>query len=188
MAKVILGFTGLISCGKGTAAEYVVTAYHGSSHRFSTMLRDVLSRLYLEQSRSNMQNISTLLRQQFGEDLLAKVMSQDVSHDEHDYIAVEGIRRMADIEYLRQLPGFFLISIEADPRIRYQRLTARSENTDDTAKTWEQFLADQQAEADQDIPKVMAEADVTISNDGSMEEFYSQIDAVIKQISHDHKI
>ncbi len=68
MNKIVLGLAAELAGGKGTVAKYVTEKYDGSSHRFSTMLRDILSRIYLPDSRENMQKLSTILRQNFGED------------------------------------------------------------------------------------------------------------------------
>lgn len=179
MSKKIIVFVGLLSSGKGTAAKYLVDKYGAKSFRFSTIMRDVLDRLYLEHSRENMSNISTLLRARFGEDLFAKVMAGDVSKDSANVIVVDGARRQADIEHLRKLEGFKLVSLEADAKIRYQRLLQRHENPDDQNKTWEQFEADHQLETELSIPPLMQMADVIIDNNGSTEEFYKQLDKLV---------
>ena len=114
MAKIIIGLAGEIACGKGTVANHIKEEHKASSYRFSTMLRDVLDRLYIEQTRENVSWISTILRQKFGEDLFAKVMAEDVKRDTGSVIVIDGIRRMADIEYLKKIPEFKLIYIEAD--------------------------------------------------------------------------
>src|SRR3989344_2132033 len=99
MKKIIVGFAGEIASGKGTATKYVVEKYHAVSDRFSTMLRDIADRVYLEQSRNNLQKISTMLRQTFGDDFLAKVISNDVQKNQSDIVVVDGIRRLPDIKY-----------------------------------------------------------------------------------------
>jgi len=142
MSKIILGFAGEIASGKGTATKYIVEKYNGSSYRFSTMLRDVLDRLYLGHSREAIQKLSTFLRQTFGENLMAKVMFEDVKKDVREVIAIDGVRRLADIEYLSQLPEFKLVYVEADMEKRFERITRRGENMDDGAKTFEEFKKD----------------------------------------------
>jgi dephospho-CoA kinase len=184
MAKIILGFTGQLACGKGTVASYMTEKYGASNYRFSTVLRDVLQRLYIPHNRANMQDLSTILRQRFGEDLLAKVMAEDVRNDQQAVIAVEGIRRMADIVHLRTIPEFKLIAIEADEKIRYQRLISRGENPDDASKTWEEFLHDHLAETELSIPEVMATADFVINNNGTVDDLHQQIDSIITQLQH----
>lgn len=179
--KKIIGLVGQIAAGKGTVAEYLQNNYQAKTFKFSTALRDVLERLHLDISRENMQDISTLLRQRFGEDILAKVMANDVKNDNTEIIVVDGIRRMADIKYLMELENFVLVSIEADPKIRYERLIKRNENAGDENKTYEDFLKDQNKEADAEIPQVMKNAKAITNNDSNFEELYKQIDKIIKE-------
>lgn len=181
--KIILGFVGQISSGKGTACKYLQGKYNGSTHRFSTMLRDVLDRLYLDQSRDNMQKISLILRNNFGDDLLAKVIANDVNKDDHKIIGIDGVRRFPDIKYLKEIAGFKLVHIDADQRIRYQRIVKRAENTDDLQKTFKEFQEDEKQEAEKHILEVARSADFTINNNGSVEELYQQIDNILKNLS-----
>ncbi len=180
MDKKILVFTGLPSAGKGTAAKYLVEKYGVQYFRFSTIIRDLLNRLYLPQSRENMFRISLVLRQNFSEDIFAKVMAEDVSRAENKIVVVDGARRLADIEHLGKLPGFQLIAIEADMKKRYERLIIRGENPDDNSKTWEQFQADHNLETELSIPELMSKATAVINNDGSLEDLYKQLDNLVK--------
>ncbi|MBU4217000.1 AAA family ATPase [Candidatus Parcubacteria bacterium] len=177
--KIIIGLVGQIASGKGTVAEYLEKNHQATTFRFSTILRDVLNRLHVDISRENLQDLSTILRQKFGEDLLAKVMAGDVEKTDNKIVVVDGIRRMADIKYLKELENFKLLSVVADPKVRYQRLIERSENSGDSQKTYEDFLADQMKEADAEIPEVMKNADVEINNDIDFENLYQQIDKLL---------
>lgn len=182
MPKIIIGFTGLIASGKDVCKKYLEDNYGASSHRFSSMLRDVLTRLYLPITRENMQNISLDLRRRFGEDVLAKVITADVKNDLTDIVVVDGIRRLADIKELKNLTNFHLISIDADAKIRYSRVIMRQENIGDANKTFEEFINEESQEAESEIPKVMSEAQWTIDNNGSLEDVYRQLDQTISAI------
>jgi len=177
--KIILGLTGEICAGKGTIVKYLTEKHNATSYRFSTMLRDLLNRLYLPVARENMQYISTAIRQFFGEDIMAKVIAEDVKNDKNIIIVVDGVRRIPDIKYLREIDGFKLVRIIADPKTRYQRLILRKENPGDENKTYEQFLEDHKKEADSQVPIVMAQADLEINNNGSLEDLYKQIDQIV---------
>lgn len=165
--KVIIALVGKIAAGKGTAALYLKNNYNANTYRFSTMLRDILNRLHLEVSRPNLQSISECLREKFGGDILAKVIADDVKADPGKIIVIDGVRRQDDIKYLWELPEFKLVKIETDPKIRYERLIARGENDDDQKKTYEEFLEDEQREAELEIPKVMKHAQLTLNNNSS---------------------
>ena len=133
--KIILGFAGEIASGKGTAAKYLVERHKAATYRFSTMLRDIVERLYLSVDREHMQRTSTMLRREFGEDVLAKVMFEDARNDTHQLIVIDGVRRLEDVKYLREIPEFKLCYVSAPLKTRYERLLTRGENADDSAKT-----------------------------------------------------
>lgn len=179
--KIILGLAGEIASGKGTTAQYIIDKHNGSSHRFSTMLRDVARRMYLEESRENLQKISTIFRQNFHDDLLSMVIAKDVENDSHEIIAIDGVRRLADISYLQKLDGFKLVYIEADIKKRFDRITKRGENTDDTEKTFEEFKKDHEREAELQIRELKDHADFVIDNNNDFNNLYRQIDKIIKE-------
>ncbi|MFA5126942.1 MAG: AAA family ATPase [Patescibacteria group bacterium] len=180
MDKKILVFTGLLACGKGTVAKYLVEKYQARTFRFSTMLRDVLTRLYLPDSRENMQTLSRILRENFSQDIMSKVIANDAATTNTDLIVIDGARRLTDVEHLQKLPGFTLVAIEVDVKIRHQRLVARNENPGDADKTFEQFLQDEKAEPEVEIPFLMSRASIKIDNNGILEDLYKQLDNLVK--------
>lgn len=177
--KIILGIAGEIAGGKGALANHIKEKYNGSVHRFSSVLRDVAKRMHLEENRSNLQKISTIFRENFSSNILSEVVYHDVMEDEHEIIVIDGVRRIDDIEYLKKLPEFKLVYIEAEMEIRYERLIKRRENSDDAEKTFEEFKADHEREAELQIKDLKNYADFNINNDGTFLEFYHQIDSII---------
>ncbi|MBI2120453.1 MAG: AAA family ATPase [Parcubacteria group bacterium] len=173
--KKIFGFAGEMASGKTTAAEYVLKKCDGVSYRFSDPLRDVLARIGLPNTRENLQILSTSLRQNFGEDVLAKIVFEDVKNTKNPCIVIDGIRRPDDIKYLRTLREFILIYIRTDLNNRYSRLAKRQENSDDFGKTLEEFEKEQKQEAEAKIRELEPSADIVIENNGTLEEFYKKI-------------
>ena len=123
--------------------------------------------------------LSTVLRQNFNEDLFAKVITENVKNDPNNIIVVEGIRRMADIKYLMELDNFILTRVVADSKIRYERLIKRTENPGDTKKTYEDFLRDHKLETELQIPEVMKRAVATIDNNDDVNVLYKQIEQLL---------
>lgn len=184
--KIILGLAGEIASGKGTIAKYIVEKHNGSSHRFSTMLRDVAKRMYLEENRENLQKLSTIFRENFHDDSLSVVIARDVENDNHEIIAIDGVRRLADISYLKKIDGFRLVYIEADIEKRFDRLTKREENTDDAKKTFEEFKRDHEREAELQIRDLKSCANYVIDNNDMVEDLYKRIDEIIKKQKQPH--
>ncbi|MGI6374332.1 MAG: AAA family ATPase [Patescibacteria group bacterium] len=182
MSQLIIGLTGEIASGKEVVKKYLIEHYAASSHHFSASLRDVLKRLTLPTTRENLQSLSTSLRQSFGEDLLAKVIAEEVKLNQSPLIVVDGIRREADLVYLKQLPNFVLVGVETDLNIRYERLKQRQENADDFGKSYEDFLADSQQETEREIAQLISTAPNRLNNNGSLADLYSQIDELMNKL------
>ena len=182
--KIIFGLVGELAAGKGTFAKYIQEKYSCNIYKFSTMLRDVLDRLYVEKTRENLQELSTFVRAQYGQDTLSKVIAKDVEKDAGEIVIVDGIRRPTDITYLKEIPGFHLIYITAESKLRYERLVKRNENPGDDQKTYEQFLKDEQSEADKLIGELGKDAEFTLVNNGSTEELFSQIENIVTQLKY----
>jgi len=178
--KIILGLIGEMACGKGAIAKYAKEKYGASTYLFSDMLRDVMNRLHIEISRKNLTKTSKMLRDNFGEDIMAKVIYNDVKNDKNKIIIVDGIRRIPDIKYLKKLPEFKLVRVVVDSKIRYGRLTKRGQNAGDSKKTFKQFLKDHELETEVDIPKIMKKANLEINNEGSWDELKKQVDNILK--------
>lgn len=181
MQKIIFGFVGQIASGKGTAVEYLKTKHGASTYRFSTMLTDVLNRLYLENNRENLQSLSQIIRENFGEETMAHVMAEDVKNDKNNIIAIDGVRRPGDVTNLNEIPGFILINIIANIEKRFERITKRTEKADDTNKTLEEFEEDHKREAELKIEEIANQATDTIDNNGTLEELYSQLDKLVEK-------
>lgn len=181
MSNLILGITGHMAAGKTTVTKYIQERHAGVSFRFSTMLRDCLKRIHVEETREHLQSLSTFLRSTYGEDIMSKVIAKDVAQATESIIVVEGIRRPSDVAYLKELDGFHLIGVSADLRTRYERIIQRNENPDDQEKTFEEFQQEQSHEADITIQDVMKNAEVVVDNNGDLEALYAQINDVIKK-------
>jgi dephospho-CoA kinase len=181
MAKIILGIAGEMGSGKGTISKHITKEHNGGAHRFSTMLRDVLDRMHLEQSRDNIQKLSTMLRKNYGEDVMAKSMYYEVKGDDHNVVIVDGVRRMADIDYLRELPEFKLVYVDVDIKNRYERIMTRGENSDDAKKTFEEFEKSNEDESELQIRDLKNYANYVIDNNGNFSELYAQVEDIIEK-------
>lgn len=181
--KIIIGFVGDLASGKGTACKYLKEKHNIDSFRFSTILRGILKRVYVNENRDNLQRLSTALRNVFGQDVLSKAIASDAINDQNKIVSIDGIRRLSDIEHLKKLSGFSLVYITADSKLRWQRLVKRNENSGDDKKTYEEFLKDEQSESDKLIKETGKEAKFTILNNGSFDDFYAQIENLLKNIA-----
>lgn len=180
--KIIIGLVGQMASGKDAVAAYLKEKYAARTVSFSQPLRDILDRLLLPQTRENMAELGNSLRQIFGVDTLNRVIVHDIERNEGALFCVPNIRLEGDMIGIKDLPGFFLIHVHADPKIRYERLTQRGQNSDDATKTWEEFLEDHKRSTEVTIDAIAARADFTITNENGFDALYAQVEEVMTQI------
>ena len=114
------------------------------------------------------------------------VIVKDVLNDPSDLVIVEGIRRPTDVTYLKDLDGFHMVCVTAEPKIRWERMTMRGENPDDAKKTLDEFLADEKAEADSLIKEIAKQAEFTIVNDEDIESLHHKVEEILKKLRHEN--
>lgn len=180
--KMIIALVGEIGSGKGAVAEHIIKKYNASYHKFSDILKEICERLYLSISRDNLISISEILRNRFGEDLLANAMAEDVKKDNSNIVIVDGVRRMADIKHLKKIKGFHLVRIIADAKTRYERIKNRGEKIDEQNLTFEQFTENSKRETEVSIADVASRAEFTVANNKTINELHEKIENLIEKI------
>jgi dephospho-CoA kinase len=174
--KLILGITGELASGKGTAVKYLIKKHKASAYKFSDPLRKIFNLLDQDINRKNFSALSTALRKIFKEDYLAKVLINKIKKDKNKIIILDGIRKKEEINTLKKIKGFKLVFINADNITRYKRLIKRNENKDDREKTFEQFLKDDKLETEKNIRSFKKLSDYEINNSGNVKELHKNID------------
>lgn len=166
---MIIGLTGKFAAGKGTVAEYlgrIGFAYHS----LSDVIREELAARGVTESREHLTAVGNELRRAEGPAALARRIAGRLG-DGRDHI-VDSIRNPAEVEVLREVPGFFMVGVDADPRVRFERLVKRGRQGDPT--TFEQFAALEERETtstdptNQQLRATWELVDEVLMNDGSV--------------------
>jgi dephospho-CoA kinase len=182
MPKHIIGIAGEMASGKDTVTKYLVERYGAEQYRFSDPLRAILKIMHLEVTRDNLTAVSTHLREAFGQGLLAHIIERNAEASQAEIVVIDGVRRLSDIDLVKDKPNFTLWYTEADAKIRYERLHGRRENQDDSTLTFEQFLEDHSNETERFIPELKDHAKVVIENNGTLEELHAHVDEALKSL------
>lgn len=180
--KIILGVVGKSGSGKSAVQEYFKERHNAATIKFSDSLRDILRRIYIPDTRDNLQKLSTNLRELFGNDLLDKVINEDIKNFKNEIIIIDGIRRPTDFQNFRNFNNFYLIAVETDIKKRYERVKNRGEKADDKEKSWEEFLAEENNEAEIKIDDVMKMANFVIDNNGDLDNLHNQLEIILNKI------
>jgi len=181
MAKIIIGLVGETGSGKDTVAHYLKRRYDVQLLRFSQPLKKTLDLFFNKSSKEDQSWLYSVFKERFGEDILHQGVRRYV--EQHDGImCVNGMRMMKDLEFIRSFKHNYVIYVTADQKLRWERTVSRGEKSDDR-QSFEDFQKfESSSETEKDIPKIGAQADFIIKNDGSMDELLWQVDDVMKEI------
>jgi len=175
---MIIGITGTDGAGKGTVVEYLKKKgfIHYSARAFIVA---EIERRGLPVDRNQMRLIANELRARYGDAYLVQEAYQKVEKERHPNVVIESIRALAEAEYLKQKGGV-LLAVDADPKLRYERVQNRRSETDQVS--YEQFLAHEELEKNDPDPhgmqkaKVIDMADYIIFNNGTVAELETAVE------------
>lgn len=184
---MLLGITGTDGSGKGSVVEYLVSR-HGFVHYSARgLILDEIRRRGIEDtSRAQMRTIANDMRSLYGDDYIVTHNLKKIAEEGTQNAIIESLRAVAEAEALKKAGGI-LIAVDADQKIRYERVQGRRSETDKVS--FEEFAAHEELEANDPDPhgmqkrKVMAMADHTIINNIGREELHREVEQLLRKLA-----
>lgn len=176
-----IGITGTLGSGKGEIVK--ILKRKGFVHYgFGDYLRHTLEQQGKEPDVQNSVLLANELRQQHGTGYIAEQLLHRLESDSPKHAVFESIRNIGELEVLKRLPGFILLSVDAPRELRWERIKHRGRR--DNINSFEEFCAaeDQQLEGkshEQQLLAVMNKADVQIMNNDGLEELQQQLEEAL---------
>lgn len=177
---MMIGLTGKNGSGKGEAAKFLKDSGY-EYHSLSDIVRDEIRKAGKEITRELLITTANDLRRKEGAGVLAERILKMLGPETH--AVIDSIRNPFEVEALRRRKSFFLISVEADPKIRFERVKARNREGDPA--TYETFLGIEAREAGtpdpatQQMDRTKDMADAIVYNNGTLAELHEQVRQVV---------
>ncbi len=173
-----IGITGTNAAGKGTAAKFFIRRGY-DYYSLSDELRAILKDQGIKITRDSLTFMGNDIRKEKGAGYLAERVIKKLKGE----AVIDSIRNEGEVEAMRKLGKFVLIAIDAPIETRFKRAQERQRGEDH--KSFEEFKEQEAEEMDgaqmqQHLGKLMDMADVTIQNDGSVDELYAKLEEVLK--------
>lgn len=185
----LIGIVGPFASGKGVVTDYLIKKYGYTSFSLSTIVHNEAKKKgIVNYDRAILQNIGNDLRKKEGDGVLAKraILDLKKSKKQLNKIVIEGVRNPGEIAYLRTIPGFTLIAVDASAEIRFQRILKRKKPWD--PMDWETFKklderdrGDKETTNGQQVKKCMEMADVKIENNGDVKAVEEEVEKILKK-------
>ena len=97
---------------------------------------------------------------------------------------IESIRTVGEVEALKSSGhSFVLLAVDADPKLRYERVVLRKSATDQVS--FEKFVTDEEREMNnaephkQNLKECIQRSDYTLNNDGTLEELHEKVNQML---------
>lgn len=172
----LIGLSGTNGAGKDSVAEVLRDKYGFYFISVTELLRNEAKKRGLAVERENLRMISAEWRRESGLGVLIDkaVETYEKQGGDSNYagLVVSSLRNPGENDSVHALKGK-VIWIDADPKIRYDRIFSRQRTSEDN-KTYEQFVDEEQAEmnhsgdeATLSLLGVKDKSDITLINEGS---------------------
>lgn len=179
----IIGVTGTNGAGKGTIVTYLVERHGFAHYSVSGFIVEEIVRRNQPINRDTMIAIGNDLRREHGPSFIVDSLYERTLKSRKPGV-IESLRALAEVVRVRELGGF-IIGADAAPLIRWRRVIERRSPKDQVS--FERFRAQERSEmnpddpAAQDLRGALAEADVVIRNDGTIEELHGRLAEVLEE-------
>jgi dephospho-CoA kinase len=145
------------------------------------VVREEVKQRNLKPTPENLGKTMLNLRELEGPAAIAKRCIQKVERAAGRIVIIDGIRSLAEVEeFTKHFPDFTLIAIHASPKTRYKRLFRRNRSDDPT--NWETFEQRDLRELGVGMGAIIAAADHTIVNEGTLAQLKNEIRQVMKEL------
>ncbi len=185
MRMLCIGITGTIGAGKGTVVEYLEKSRGFRHYSVRGFLLEYIRQEGMPENRDSMFLLGNRLRTEFGASYIVDYL-YDMAMDSDDNCIIESIRTPGEATSLRSRGNFYLLAVDADPGLRYKRIRLRKSETDTVSfATFTENEEREMTSADpdcQNIRECIRMADFVMSNNGSREELYEQLETILIKI------
>ena len=181
---IIFGITGTLGAGKGTIVEYLISKYNFEHYSVRAYLIERIEEKGLPVNRDSMVVVANELRASQSPSFIIDELYKKAVESGKNCI-IESIRTPGEVDSLRKKENFWLIAVDADPKVRYERITARKSETDNVS--FEAFVENEKREMTsvdpnkQNLSKCIEMADFVIDNSGSLFDLQQKVEAVLKK-------
>lgn len=181
MKRKIIAIQGLPGSGKTEVINYLMKKFNWPRVYFGEVTFDEIKKRKLEVNEKNERVVREDLRNKFGRLHYAKQVVRKIENIENaENILVESLYDWQEYIFFKEKFGedFITIAIYASPKTRYKRLRKRQIRplTPEDARSRDYAQIENIFQAGP-----IAMANYNVNNEGTFEELYRQIDAIIKK-------
>jgi len=183
MTPRIVGVAGTIGSGKDAILMYLKSRYGVPFIAMGDFARTIAGEKGILPTRDNLETISKQCFIGLGDGCFARMAAEEIKKHGWQVAGISGVRTTADVHALKKIFGcdFILLRVVVkDTELRFRRIRQRHEARD--SEKFEDFqLQDRSEEEIFQISETASMADLSVSNDGTLEDLHRQIDKLVAE-------
>jgi len=182
---IIIGITGTLGAGKGTIVDYLVQKMGFQHFSVRGFISEEIIRRNLPVNRDTMTLVANDLRANHSPSWIVDQLFKLAIKTGKNCI-IESIRTPGEVLSLRKKGQFILFAVDADPKLRFERIKKRGSETDQI--DFETFLSNEKREMEsidpnkQNIGKVVKMADFVFANNQNISDLEEKVEEVLVKL------
>lgn len=189
----LIGLAGAAGSGKDMAADIICREFGAENLSTGDLIRAITRHIYrlppdFNPVRDQLFEVATFIRNEIDPATTVKLCILQAKELKIELALLSGLRTVGEAEALKAAGGV-IIGIDADPKIRYERIYSRNRDTESN-KTYEEFLVQDAFENDgvsdsgagRGIRHIVAEANIVVPNNDSAESFEVAVKTAVSEL------
>lgn len=182
---IIIGITGTLGAGKGTIVDYLTGKMVFRHFSVRGFISEEIVRRGLPVNRDTLTSVANDMRANHSPSWIVDQLFMQAQETGKNCV-IESIRTPGEVISLREKGRFILFAVDADPKLRFERIKKRASETDQI--DFETFIQNEKREMEstdpnkQNIGKVVEMADFVFENNGHISDLEGKVEEVLGKL------
>ncbi len=182
MGRLAIAITGMPGSGKSYISKIISEKLGIEIFSMGDVVREEAKLRGITPTVENIENLATELRNQYGNNAIAKILIKKLEINHYNMIIIDGVRGLEELKIFNTIYDICLIAVHASPLTRFKRLNERKR--EGNIISWEEFSFRDRKNLEYGIGDVIALSDFIIVNENDLKDIENKINNIVEVIKN----